>query len=86
METNEKKRFTMLLEPVSEPGQIAPLDLGHIPVEIPSSSDASSSARRITIPAEDGAELPAALEALQNDGAVWYIRANQGHTLKVCII
>jgi hypothetical protein len=75
----------MLLEPISEPGKIAPLDPAHIPVEIPSSSTTGDGGGgRVTIPAEDGTEVvPTSLEALVNEGAVWYIRANQGHTLKV---
>lgn len=75
VETNNKQRYTLLLEPVASESAKAGDDTTPIPVELPHSA--------ITIPPLPGTQLPLDLEDLVEADGTWYIRANQGHTLKV---
>ncbi|KAG8835595.1 hypothetical protein FRC17_002187 [Serendipita sp. 399] len=77
VETNEKQRFTLLLEPDhSAAGTSKQADQANLPVEVPHPVS-------LTIPAPAGSESPLLLEDLINAPGTWYIRANQGHSLKV---
>jgi len=76
VETNNKQRFTLLLEPPSASSATTDVIATSVPVEIPHPA-------QVTIPALPGSEVPTDLEELIEAGGTWYIRANQGHTLKV---
>jgi RNA:NAD 2'-phosphotransferase (TPT1/KptA family) len=76
VETNNKQRFTLLLEQPNASSASADTMLAAVPVEIPHST-------QVTIPALPGSEMPTDLEERMKAGGTWYIRANQGHTLKV---
>ncbi|KAG8799243.1 hypothetical protein FRC16_005480 [Serendipita sp. 398] len=77
VESNEKQRFTLLLEPdhngASTSNQGSSTD---VPVEIPHPVS-------WTIPAPPGSSTPIPLDELTGAPGTWYIRANQGHSLKV---
>lgn len=75
VETNNKQRFTLLLEPSSTSSATTDVITTTGPVEI-------SHPAQVTIPALPGSDLPTDLEELIEAGGTWYIRANQGHTLK----
>jgi RNA:NAD 2'-phosphotransferase (TPT1/KptA family) len=74
VETNNKQRFTLLLEPPNASATTNVITTG-VPVEIPHPT-------QVTIPALPGSDVPTDLEELIEAGGTWYIRANQGHTLK----
>jgi RNA:NAD 2'-phosphotransferase (TPT1/KptA family) len=75
VETNNKQRFTLLLEPPNASSASTDVITTSVPVEIPYPP-------QVTIPALPGSDVPTDLEELIEAGGTWYIRANQGHTLK----
>ncbi|KIM33103.1 hypothetical protein M408DRAFT_60312 [Serendipita vermifera MAFF 305830] len=75
VETNNKQRFTLILQPIDPDSTKSVTGTAPIPVELPHPA--------VTIPPLPGTEAPADLENLIEAGGIWYIRANQGHTLKV---
>lgn len=75
VETSDKQRFTMLFEPSDAASLAKGNNVSEIPVEIPHSAV-------ITIPPSPGTEITQSLDDLVNADGIWYIRANQGHTIK----
>ncbi|CCA72627.1 related to TPT1-tRNA 2`-phosphotransferase [Serendipita indica DSM 11827] len=67
VEENDKQRFTLLLEPYTTTSSSAAPDTA-VPITIPSKL------------ADDSSDI---LKDLDMDSGTWYIRANQGHSLKV---
>lgn len=75
VETSDKQRFTMLFEPSNAASLVKGNNVSEIPVEIPHSGV-------ITIPPPPGTDIAQSLDDLMNADGIWYIRANQGHTIK----
>jgi len=65
----------MLFEPSNAASLEKRNNVSEIPVEIPHSGV-------ITIPPPPGTDVAQSLDDLMNADGIWYIRANQGHTIK----
>jgi hypothetical protein len=65
----------MLFEPSNAASLARGNNVSEIPVEIPHSGV-------VTIPPPPGTDVTQSLDELMNADGVWYIRANQGHTIK----
>lgn len=83
VETSEKQRFTLLFVPEEEDGHQG------VPVQIPARPDSeqtstSSSAGVVEGSAgSDKGKEKASIGGVTSGPGVWWIRANQGHTIKV---
>lgn len=83
VETSEKQRFTLLFVPEEEDGHQA------VPVQIPARPESEQISTSSSVGVVEGSagsdkgKKRASIGDITSSPGVWWIRANQGHTIKV---